>query len=156
MAHIKRREFKKTKIEIIPMIDTMFFLLVFFILASLNVIDMKGSQVKLPISTNQDRQAQAQITLTIRENGELVVDKTINISADIKTINKELPEVLLQQLQGKVDSQRRQLKAEDAIVVINADRKAHYSVVRNCIDAARRVKFRKFSIATDPKVGNAK
>lgn len=149
MAHIKRREFKKTKIEIIPMIDTMFFLLVFFILASLNVIDMKGAQVKLPASTNQDRQVQAKITLTIRENGDMVVNKT-----EVVHKVEELPDYLVQQLQGQVDANNLPLTPENAVVVINADRKAHYSVVRNCIDAARRVKFRKFSIATDPKFGN--
>ncbi|MBB6052706.1 ExbD/TolR family protein [Armatimonas rosea] len=149
MAHIKRREFKKTKIEIIPMIDTMFFLLVFFILASLNVIDMKGAQVKLPSSTNQDRQVQAKITLTIRENGDMVVNKT-----EVVHKVEELPDYLVQQLQGQVDANNLPLTPENAVVVINADRKAHYSVVRNCIDAARRVKFRKFSIATDPKFGN--
>jgi biopolymer transport protein ExbD len=149
MAKIKRRELKRTKIEIIPMIDTMFFLLVFFILASLNVIDMKGSQVKLPSSTNQDKQAQAKITLTIRENGEMVVNKT-----DIVPKVDDLPDYLVQQLQGQVDANSLPLTPENAIVVINADRKAHYSVIRNCIDAARRVKFRKFSIATDPKFGN--
>ena len=151
MAHIKRRELKKTKIEIIPMIDTMFFLLVFFILASLNVIDMKGVQVKLPDSASKDPQAQAQITLTIRENGQRIVDKTVSVSSD-----KELQAILVQQLQGKVDSNNLPLKPENAIIVINADKKARYSVVRNCIDAARRVKFRKFSIATDPKLGASK
>ena len=149
MPYIKRREIKKTKIEIIPMIDTMFFLLVFFILASLNVIDMKGAQVKLPTSTNQDIQAQATVTLTLRESGEMLINKTEkvpNLTA--------LPDFLMQQLQGRVDSNNQPLKPENAIVVINADRRTHYSVVRNCIDAARRVKFRKFSIATDPKFGD--
>ena len=149
MPYIKRREIKKTKIEIIPMIDTMFFLLVFFILASLNVIDMKGAQVRLPTSTNQDTQAQAKVTLTLRENGEMVINKTEKVpSVDV------LPDYLMQQLQGLVDTNNQPLKPENAIIVINADRKTHYSVVRNCIDAARRVKFRKFSIATDPKFGN--
>ena len=44
------REIKHTKIEIIPMIDTMFFLLVFFILASLNIIDLRGINIELPPS----------------------------------------------------------------------------------------------------------
>jgi biopolymer transport protein ExbD len=149
MAHIKRREFKKTKIEIIPMIDTMFFLLVFFILASLNVIDMKGAQVKLPSSTNQDKQVQAKVTLTIRENGEMVVNKT-----EVVAKVEDLPDVLVQQLQGQVDGNNLPLTPDNAVIVINADRKAHYSVIRNCIDAARRVRFRKFSIATDPRFGN--
>ena len=149
MPYIKRREIKKTKIEIIPMIDTMFFLLVFFILASLNVIDMKGAQVKLPTSTNQDRQAIAQVTVTLRENGEMVVNKSFTA----KNLD-DLQGILVQELQGKVDSNNLPLTPENAIIVINADRRTRYSYVRDCIDAARRVKFRKFSIATDPKFGN--
>ena len=149
MPYIKRREIKKTKIEIIPMIDTMFFLLVFFILASLNVIDMKGAQVKLPTSTNQDRQAIAQVTVTLRENGEMVVNKAFTA----KSLD-DLQGILVQELQGKVDSNNLPLTPENAIIVINADRRTRYSYVRDCIDAARRVKFRKFSIATDPKFGN--
>ena len=149
MPYIKRREIKKTKIEIIPMIYTMFFLLVFFILASLNVIDMKGAQVRLPTSNNQDKQAQAKITLTIREKGDMFINKTEKVpNVD------SLPDALMKSLQGLVDSNQLPLTPENAIVVINADRKAHYSMVRNCIDAARRVRFRKFSIATDPRFGN--
>ena len=47
------REMKHTKIEIIPMIDTMFFLLVFFILASLNIIERSGSEIELPSSAKR-------------------------------------------------------------------------------------------------------
>ena len=43
-----RFEMKKTKVEIIPMIDTMFFLLVFFILQSVDIIKMKGISINLP------------------------------------------------------------------------------------------------------------
>ncbi|MEY4915944.1 MAG: hypothetical protein RJA02_2213, partial [Armatimonadota bacterium] len=75
MAFRRRREIKKTKIEIIPMIDTMFFLLVFFILASLNVIDMKGSRVDLPDSVNQDSQARAKVTITITKEQKVSVNQ---------------------------------------------------------------------------------
>lgn len=47
-----KREMKHTKIEIIPMIDTMFFLLVFFILASLNIIDLRGLNLDLPAASH--------------------------------------------------------------------------------------------------------
>jgi biopolymer transport protein ExbD len=45
------------------------------------------------------------------------------------------------------------VRPEDAIVVINADSKAPYSIIRKVVDQARQVRFRKFSIATDPKLG---
>lgn len=43
---------KKARIEIIPMIDVMMFLLVFFVLISLNVIPATGLATQLPNSRN--------------------------------------------------------------------------------------------------------
>ncbi len=48
MRFKERRTLKKTRIEIIPMIDTMFFLLVFFMLSSLALTHMNGLPVDLP------------------------------------------------------------------------------------------------------------
>ncbi len=42
------REMKKARIEIIPMIDTIFFLLVFFMITSLSMVRMKAMTVALP------------------------------------------------------------------------------------------------------------
>jgi biopolymer transport protein ExbD len=148
MAFRRRREIKQTKIEIIPMIDTMFFLLVFFILASLNVIDMKGSRVDLPDSVNQDSQARAKVTITITKEQKVSVNQG-------KVIGKggSLGSELLSALTSDSASGAITVRPEDAIVVINADSKAPYSIIRKVVDEARQVRFRKFSIATDPKLG---
>ena len=42
---------KKTRIELVPMIDVMMFLLVFFVLISINVIPALGLKTKLPQSS---------------------------------------------------------------------------------------------------------
>ena len=148
MAFRRRREIKKTKIDIIPMIDTMFFLLVFFILASLNVIDMKGSRVDLPDSVNQDAQARAKVTITITK------DQNISVNQG-KVIGKDgsLGSELLSALTSDSSTGAITVRPEDAIIVINADSKAPYSIIRKVVDQARQVRFRKFSIATDPKLG---
>lgn len=148
MAFRRRREIKKTKIEIIPMIDTMFFLLVFFILASLNVIDMKGSRVDLPDSVNQDSQARAKVTITITKEQKVSVNQG-------KVIGKggSLASELLSALPSDSASGAITVLPEAAIIVINADSKAPYSIIRKVVDEARQVRFRKFSIATDPKLG---
>ena len=148
MAFRRRREIKKTKIEIIPMIDTMFFLLVFFILASLNVIDMKGSRVDLPDSVNQDSQARAKVTITITKEQKVSVNQG-------KVIGKgdSLGSELLSALTSDSASGAITVRPEDAIVVINADSKAPYSIIRKVVDEARQVRFRTFSIATDPRLG---
>jgi biopolymer transport protein ExbD len=148
MAFRRRREIKQTKIEIIPMIDTMFFLLVFFILASLNVIDMKGSRVDLPDSVNQDAQARAKVTITITKDQKVSVNQG-------KVIGQggSLGSELLSALTSDAANGAITVRPEDAIVVINADSKAPYSIIRKVVDQARQVRFRKFSIATDPKLG---
>ena len=148
MAFRRRRENKKTKIEIIPMIDTMFFLLVFFILASLNVIDMKGSRVDLPDSVNQDSQVRAKVTITITKDQKVSVNQGKVIGKDDSLASELLSALTSDSASGAIT-----VRPEDAIVVINADSKAPYSIIRKVVDQARQVRFRKFSIATDPKLG---
>ena len=130
------------------MIDTMFFLLVFFILASLNVIDMKGSRVDLPDSVNQDAQARAKVTITITKDQKVSVNQG-------KVIGQggSLASELLSALTSDAANGAITVRPEDAIIVINADSKAPYSIIRKVVDQARQVRFRKFSIATDPKLG---
>ena len=96
------------------MIDTMFFLLVFFILASLNVIDMKGSRVDLPDSVNQDSQARAKVTITITKDQKVSVNQG-------KVIGKggSLASELLSALTSDSASGAITVRPEDAIVVIN-------------------------------------
>lgn len=148
MAFRTRRPIKQTKIEIIPMIDTMFFLLVFFILASLNVIDMKGSRVDLPDSINQDTQVKAKITVTIGADKKVTVNDNKSVVRG-DSISSQLLSALSTEGQGSGVVAR----PENTVVVINADSNAPYSAVRNVVDIARKVRFRKFSIATDPKLG---
>ena len=52
MRFKQRRQLKRTRIEIIPMIDTMFFLLVFFMLSSLALVRQNSIHVNLPKASN--------------------------------------------------------------------------------------------------------
>jgi biopolymer transport protein ExbD len=149
MRFSSRSEFKKTKIEIIPMIDTMFFLLVFFILASLNVIDVKGSQVDLPDSKNQDPQAQARLTVTVKQNGEIGINNIMTVTDPNADVGQALLKVLGDELTAAGNG--AVADPDNAVVIINADKRATASMVRRCLDDARRSRFRKFSIATDPR-----
>ena len=45
---LSRRTIKKARIEIIPMIDTIFFLLVFFMISTLSMARYSGLPVNLP------------------------------------------------------------------------------------------------------------
>jgi biopolymer transport protein ExbD len=63
------------RIEIIPMIDVMMFLLVFFVLISLNALPALGLRVALPFSTNASHlDLPRRITLTLTADGDVYLD----------------------------------------------------------------------------------
>jgi len=75
MRSFPTRPKRQARIEIIPMIDVMMFLLVFFVLISSNVLPALGLKVDLPGSAKPERVTpQTRITLTIDKDGALYVD----------------------------------------------------------------------------------
>ena len=65
----------KSRIEIIPMIDVMMFLLIFFVLISLNTLPALGLRVALPHSSNPARlEVTRRVTLTLTAAGEVYLD----------------------------------------------------------------------------------
>jgi biopolymer transport protein ExbD len=69
---------KKARIEIIPLIDIMFFLLASFMMVSLSQVHMKGIKVNLPTGVSGETQPKNQyISLSVDSNGEFYFDKTL-------------------------------------------------------------------------------
>src|SRR5829696_4001389 len=77
MTHIPSpRGGRKARIEIIPLIDIMFFLLATFVMVSLSMIKNQAIAVNLPVATSsapQDRQDY--VALTFTESGEYFFNK---------------------------------------------------------------------------------
>lgn len=72
----KSRVYKRGRIEIIPMIDVMFFLLATFMLASLSMQNLHSLPVNLPQGHAAPIQAKTPITLTITPDSQIYLDKT--------------------------------------------------------------------------------
>src|SRR5579862_8031474 len=83
MEFKRRRELKRTKIEIIPMIDTMFFLLVFFMLSSLALTRLNGLPVNLPHASTAPKQAPNDLTITVDKEQRVYVNKEPVDAADL-------------------------------------------------------------------------
>ena len=127
-------EKKKARIEIIPMIDTMFFLLVFFMIATLSMTLQRGMPVNLPTAGSTTDKVKEQVSLTITEDGDLYYDKDpIGIQA--------LPARLVELL-GR-DS--------DPTVVINADEQVSHGRVIEVMDKVRLSGIHNMAIATKPE-----
>ncbi|WP_417067501.1 ExbD/TolR family protein [Niveibacterium terrae] len=75
MRHWDEPKREKARIEIIPMIDVMMFLLVFFVLISLNVIPALGIKTQLPRSSqSEELLAPVRAVVTLAKAGALELD----------------------------------------------------------------------------------
>ena len=72
---MERRYFeqRKGRVEIIPMIDIMLFLLVFFIMITLQMIPNSGLNLQLPSSSQAKQLPHPHYTIDIAKNGSVVV-----------------------------------------------------------------------------------
>jgi biopolymer transport protein ExbD len=122
----------KARIELIPMIDVMMFLLVFFVLISLNVIPGFGLGVNLPSAAHSTvQQAKKTIVLSIQKDGQIFVgDQPIQIGDLHSTIQQQL----------KAD--------EKPVLIINGDSSVEYRYFVQTLDALKGAGYTAISIAT--------
>lgn len=75
MRQWPQRRQRHARIEIIPMIDVMMFLLVFFVLISINVLPALGLKITPPSSAKPDRVVErTRITIGIDKDGNTFLD----------------------------------------------------------------------------------
>ena len=127
---IQRRSSKKARIEIIPMIDTIFFLLVFFMISTLSMSQFKGMPVNLPKAASGQQAPAESAAITIDKNGRLFLNQQAMLGESLK-----------QQL----------AKNPDLLVVINADDGVQHGRVVEVMDIARGANVAKMAIAVKPK-----
>jgi len=123
---------KQARIEIIPMIDVMMFLLVFFVLISINVIPALGIKTTLPQSSQaQDTRAVKNVIITLAPTGETQLDGAI-VQAD------ELTQRLAQ------------MHTENPAinVIINGDETVQMQRLVDALDAVKAAGIDQLSMAT--------
>lgn len=122
----------KAHIELIPMIDVMMFLLVFFVLISMNVIPAHGLKTQLPAASSaQDLKPQKKAIVTISEPDLLQLDgQSIQLS--------ELVNVLKQQ----------QTDNQPTTIIVNSDKGVSVERLVAVMDNLRQGGFYSVSIAT--------
>ena len=131
---LRRREIKKARIEIIPMIDTIFFLLVFFMISTLSMARYSGLPVNLPKAATGQQPPSESAAITISSDGKISIDKQEVARAQIGEVLKA-----------------RLMKNPDLLVLINADETVEHGLVVEIMDAARQAGVAKMAIAVKPK-----
>ncbi len=71
---MKQPELRKARIEIIPMIDTIFFLLVFFMVTWLTMVKMNGLEMILPRRTPGTAKPPFSVVLSLSPSGKYYLD----------------------------------------------------------------------------------
>jgi len=66
---------KRARIEMLPLIDVVFLLLVFFIYAMLSMAVHRGLPVRLPTSTTAKVNKQLILSVTVKRDGRIFVNK---------------------------------------------------------------------------------
>lgn len=126
---------KRARIEIIPLIDVVFFLLATFVMVSLSMVKNKGIPVNLPVATAsaaQDRSDFVSISVTAR--GEIFWDKEL-------TSLTELPARLQKLKAAKADPK----------IFLNGDTKAELGSAVAVLDEIRQAGIGKIAIETKSK-----
>ena len=129
------RSKRRARIEIIPLIDIMFFLLATFVMVSLSMVKSKGVPVHLPGAASGETQNREEFTsITVTAANELLFNKKPIAAAD-------LPAAL------------EKLKSEnpDPKVFINGDEDSRLGATILVLDAARTAGISKIAFETKPK-----
>lgn len=130
-----RRAFSKPEVMIIPMIDIMFFLLVFFMLSTLYMVDLKTIPVNMPKVQNAQSQTNVNYLVTMKADGTLYLE------------NKLIDEDTL--LQG---AQEKYQENNNFAVVIRADESIDYGKIMALLDKFKAIGITKFGLATETMV----
>lgn len=67
-------EIRKARIEIVPMIDIMFFLLIFFVMITLRMIPASGIASQLPHSGTAEQMPHPDVIVTVEPDGRVLMD----------------------------------------------------------------------------------
>ena len=128
------RTTNKPKLMIIPMIDIIFFLLVFFMMSMLSMIVQKSVPINLPSSQTAKVDIQKKVPITVTADGSIYVEQTkTTIDGMIKYLQIE---------QGK---------GTEMTVVLRGDKAAQYGTFVQVLDTLKQMNITKIAIATDSK-----
>jgi len=129
----KTRIPRKGQIQIIPMIDVMFFLLATFMLASLSMQNLDSLQVNLPEGQAEKLSDQKPVTLTLTKDSEIFINQE---SVTLETLADTLKPLLN-------DAKQK--------LIVSADSEAPQGIVVQAMLRARRAGVQQFLIAVQHK-----
>ena len=129
----RRREPKKPpELMLSPMIDMIFLLLVFFIVSTMYMSDIKTIPVRLPVAKNSETVSKSSFSVTVKQDGTLYLDdQPVELNLLVANAAAE----------SKRDS--------SFSVIIRAEGDASYKTVIKLLDELKGAGVTRFGLATD-------
>ncbi len=124
-------EAKKARIEMLPLIDIVFLLLVFFIYAMLSMVVHRGFKVDLPQASTAEIDRKDYLSITVDKDNRILLNKA---------------EILLENLSDEVMAKA----VKGTKIFINGDKEADLGVVINVLDTLRRDEIKEVYFETEP------
>lgn len=125
---------KKPVFMIIPMIDIIFFLLVFFMMNSLQTVAQKALSVQLPQASHASQPVQMPIIITVDKEGHITLDnKPVSIDEASDMMKKHMSE------------------NANAAVILQADRSTAHGQVVAVMDMLKQAGVKRLAIAAEQK-----
>lgn len=136
---MKRRNFRENNqplVMIIPMIDIMLFLLVFFMLSTIYMVQTNNYQVNLPQTENvQPKETRPTVVkITVLANGGIMFE-------DVTVQGQELAQKISDTLSSN----------SDAVFVLLGDKTVRYEQITKVLDVMKKSGVKHLSIATEIK-----
>jgi len=125
---------RKVELQIIPMIDIMMFLMVFFVLLSINVMQAKGMKTSLPSSTQTVDILPSKIMITISATGAIQVNDKFVTMANLASILAE-----------------KKKSFKEVYVIVKGDKQTPLQSLISVMDAAKQAGIKDMSIAEHAK-----
>ncbi|MFS8911078.1 biopolymer transporter ExbD [Synechococcus sp. H60.3] len=138
---IPEENFRPAEINIVPLIDVIFSILVFFVIASLVLTRSEALEVNLPEASTAEARRQPDVTVSITAEGQIAVnqEKIADLSALLPAVERILTE--------KPAEGRR-------LVVINADLALSHGKVVEVMDTLQRLPNVSLAIAARRPANN--
>ena len=125
---------EEPKLMIIPMIDIIFFLLVFFMMSMLSMVVQKNIPVVLPKTASASADTNKTIPITITREGMIYF---------------ETEQLQLESLEQKLLQEKN--RNGEVNVVIRGEDTVYYGRIVQVMDSVKKSGIKKVSIATDSK-----
>lgn len=123
--------------QISPMIDMMFTVLLFFIFSTMYMTEVKTIPVKLPSAENSVTQSRTSFVVAVKQDGNIYLGE-----------QKTSLEALASQAANELK------KNKNLAVIVRADKHADYGLVMSVLDRLKGAGVNRFGMATD--YGNGK